>query len=260
MYLPSSGGGQPEALAALAGQTRGAGSFDLRDAPRPAPEQQRIHRVRDPLLIASSRRANGRLKRAFDIAATLIGLVFLSPVLVTIAVLIVLEGGGPVLFGHARVGRRGAIFSCWKFRTMVRDADAALNHVLATDPVAARLWRETQKLENDPRITRIGAFLRATSLDELPQLFNVLRGEMSLVGPRPVTKRELDERYARDRRYYLLIRPGLTGLWQVSGRSRVSYRRRIELDQEYVRNWSFSRDLQILMRTVTVVMNREGAV
>jgi lipopolysaccharide/colanic/teichoic acid biosynthesis glycosyltransferase len=173
--------------------------------------------------------------------------------------LIKLGDGGAVFFEHPRVGRYGRMFGCLKFRTMVADSAGALQRHLMANPAAAQEWRETQKLTDDPRITRIGRFLRATSLDELPQLINVLRGEMSLVGPRPVTKEELEERYARDRRYYLLVRPGLTGLWQVSGRNRVSYARRIELDREYVREWSFIRDIKILFRTIDVVLKRDGA-
>jgi Undecaprenyl-phosphate galactose phosphotransferase WbaP len=217
------------------------------------------HRVNDPKLVHASRRANSRVKRWFDILGAVGGLIFLAPVFVTIALMIKLDDRGPVFFAHRRVGRRGRMFACWKFRTMVLDADQALERLLASDPEAAREWRENQKLQNDPRITSVGKFLRYTSLDELPQLFNVLMGEMSLVGPRPVTKAELNERYAKDRRYYLLVRPGVTGLWQVSGRNRLSYSRRVQLDEQYLREWSFSRDLSILVRTVDVVFRRDGA-
>jgi Undecaprenyl-phosphate galactose phosphotransferase WbaP len=217
------------------------------------------HRVSDPKLVHASRRANSRVKRWFDIFGAVSGLIFLAPIFLTIAIMIKLDDGGPIFFGHRRVGRRGRGFDCWKFRTMVQDADAALAHLLETDPEAAKEWRDTQKLQNDPRITSVGKFLRFTSLDELPQLFNVLIGEMSLVGPRPVTKVELNERYAKDRRYYLLVRPGVTGLWQVSGRNRLSYTRRVQLDEQYLREWSFSGDVSILVRTVDVVFRRDGA-
>ena len=223
------------------------------------PNERVRHHVRDPKVVRAARRANCSLKRYFDIAATLLGGLFLLPFFATIALLIKLDDGGPIFFGHRRVGRRGVEFECWKFRTMVSNGDEALRHYLNANPEAAIEWRETQKLQNDPRVTRVGKFLRDFSLDELPQLFNVLRGEMSLVGPRPVTKQEMNARYATDRRYYLLVRPGLTGLWQVSGRNKLSYRRRIQLDEQYLREWSFSQDMSILWRTVDVVIRRDGA-
>jgi Undecaprenyl-phosphate galactose phosphotransferase WbaP len=232
---------------------------EVRDAPSSRVQNRNLHRVRDPKIVRSARRANSRLKRIFDVAATLCGGVFLLPFIATIAAIIKLSDGGPAFYGHVRVGRSGRLFICWKFRTMVVDADRALADYLEVNPEAAREWRENQKLLRDPRITRIGRFLRDTSLDELPQLYNVLRADMSLVGPRPVTKQELNERYAKDRRYYLLVRPGVTGLWQVSGRNRLSYSRRVQLDEEYLREWSFAHDLQILLRTVDVVFRRDGA-
>ncbi|MFT8247275.1 sugar transferase [Roseomonas sp. BN140053] len=167
--------------------------------------------------------------------------------------------GGKAFFGHTRIGRHGQRFQCLKFRSMVPDADAALARLLAEDPEAARQWAETRKLPRDPRVTRLGAFLRATSLDELPQLINVLRGEMSLVGPRPVVQDELDRHYGSHRASYLAVRPGVTGLWQTSGRSSTSYATRVALDCQYVEDFSFASDLRILFRTIPAVLKRTGA-
>jgi exopolysaccharide production protein ExoY len=239
--------------------TAGTGVPETRDAAPSRPHNGKLHRVRDPRIIRASRKANGPWKRAFDVAATILGAIFLLPLFATLVILVKLTDGGAVFYGHQRVGRTGRLFTCWKFRTMVVDSDRALRDHLAANPAAASEWAATQKLQNDPRITAIGRFLRATSLDELPQLLNVLQGEMSLVGPRPVTKSELNERYAKDRKYYLLVRPGLTGLWQVSGRNRLSYAKRIQLDEQYLREWSFSRDMIILLRTIDVVFRRDGA-
>jgi undecaprenyl-phosphate galactose phosphotransferase len=228
-------------------------------APMHARAVDRNHRVRDPRVVRAARRANSGDKRLFDVIASLFGLVLLLPVFVTLAILIKMNDGGPVFYAHRRVGRRGRTFRCWKFRTMQEDADHALAAFLEQNPEAAAEWRETQKLRFDPRITTVGRFLRFTSLDELPQLFNVVLGEMSLVGPRPVTKSELNDRYAKDRRYYLLVRPGVTGLWQVSGRNKLSYSRRVQLDEQYLREWSFWQDISILLRTFDVVFRRDGA-
>jgi len=161
--------------------------------------------------------------------------------------------GAPVLFAHRRIGCNGTPFRCYKFRSMVTDAEAKLQRVLATDPELAREWREQRKLADDPRITPLGRILRKTSIDELPQLLNVLRGEMSCVGPRPVVEDEL-RRYGRRQLGYLAARPGITGLWQVSGRSRTGYSRRVALDWLYVRRWSLRLDLVILLRTIPAVL------
>jgi undecaprenyl-phosphate galactose phosphotransferase len=187
-----------------------------------------------------------------------LALIFLSPLLLAVAAFVRADGG-PVFYGQTRIGRGGRRFRCLKFRTMAIDAERQLQALLASDPVAAREWAETQKLTLDPRVTAIGALLRRTSLDELPQLLNVLRGEMSLVGPRPIIDDEV-ARYAADIATYCAVRPGLTGLWQVSGRSQTSYARRVQLDVSYVRNWSLLRDLSILLRTVPAVLLRRGAV
>src|SRR5262249_26440825 len=161
---------------------------------------------------------NGPVKRAFDFALATAALIFLLPVFVTVMALMKLTERGPIFYRHTRVGRQGARFECLKFRTMATDSEERLAHILQTDPHAAAEWQNSQKLKNDPRITRLGAFLRKSSIDELPQLWNVIRGDMSIVGPRPITRAELN-RYGKDRRFYLLVRPGITGLWQVSGRS-----------------------------------------
>lgn len=162
------------------------------------------------------------------------------------------------MFGHTRVGQHGQAFKCLKFRSMVVNADAVLKDLLDRDPSARMEWDLEFKLRDDIRITRIGRFLRRTSLDELPQLLNVVRGEMSLVGPRPIVEEEL-VRYGDDVRYYLMARPGMTGLWQVSGRNDTDYATRVSLDVSYVKSWSLRRDLGILIRTVKVVVTGSGA-
>jgi undecaprenyl-phosphate galactose phosphotransferase len=197
-------------------------------------------------------------KRAFDVAVASFLIVTLSPLLLAIAIM-VRRGGGPALYRHQRVGFEGRMFGCLKFRSMDINGDRILADLLANDADAAAEWAATQKLRNDPRVTPVGRFLRHTSLDELPQLFNVLRGDMSLVGPRPVVQSELGF-YGDNADDYMLTRPGVTGLWQVSGRSDTTYAQRVRLDVWYVRNWSLWHDLAILMKTVPVVLLRRGAV
>ncbi len=197
------------------------------------------------------------LKTASDQAGALVLLVLLAPLMVTLAMLVRAEGG-PAFYRHRRIGAGGRTFECIKFRSMCIDADAVLRRLLANSPLVAEEWAATQKLSNDPRITRVGRFLRRSSLDELPQLFNVLRGEMSLVGPRPIVRDEI-ARYGRDIEYYYAARPGLTGLWQVSGRSDTSYAERVRLDVWYVRNWTLWHDLAILFRTIPAVFLQRGA-
>jgi exopolysaccharide production protein ExoY len=191
------------------------------------------------------------------VAAALLLLV-LSPALLLIALALWRADGAPLLFGHYRVGQHGRLFKCLKFRTMRRDAAQALAELLASNPAARAEWERDQKLTHDPRVTPIGSFLRRTSLDELPQLINVLRGEMVLVGPRPITVGELT-RYGFVRWHYLSVRPGMTGLWQVSGRNDTTYDERVALDQRYVETRSLGVDMDILVRTVGVVVNRNGA-
>ena len=215
-------------------------------------------RLGGPRLSNKVRAANGLAKRLADIVIAATALIFLSPAWLTIAALIKLSDGGPVLYRHRRIGRFGARFDCLKFRTMATDGDERLARHLDADPDAATEWRETQKLRDDPRVTTVGALLRRSSFDELPQLWNVLRGEMSVVGPRPVTRAEL-RRYGRDRRYYLLVRPGMTGLWQVSGRSHTTYEQRVRFDREYLEEWSWLGELWIMLMTIPAVLRTEEA-
>ena len=205
----------------------------------------------------SKRPGVSRVKAAFDYVGAAVLLVVLLPVFIGIALLIRLDGG-PAMFTHRRIGTGGRRFECLKFRSMVLDSDAVLDRLLRSDPAAAAEWAATQKLRDDPRITPIGRILRTTSLDELPQLINVLRGEMSLVGPRPIVESEIN-RYGEQIRFYMATRPGMTGLWQVSGRSETTYAERVRLDVRYVREWSFWRDIVILLKTVSVVIQRRGA-
>jgi Undecaprenyl-phosphate galactose phosphotransferase WbaP len=196
-------------------------------------------------------------KRALDVVgAVVLGLVF-SPLIVAIVVLMRREGGS-VIFKHRRIGRGGQTFECLKFRTMIPNADQVLRTLLERDPELKAEWVRDHKLRNDPRITRLGRFLRRTSLDELPQLWNVLRGDMSLVGPRPVVREEL-LRYGRNVGIYLAAKPGITGLWQVTGRNDTDYRRRVVLDTYYVRNQNLLLDLYILFKTTGVVLGGTGA-
>ncbi len=198
-----------------------------------------------------------RRKRLFDLVVGSALIIFLAPLMAVIALLVKLDGG-PAVFGHCRVGADGRSFRCWKFRSMVLNADEVLAKLLETDPAARAEWERDFKLRADPRITPIGRFLRVSSLDELPQLFNVIAGEMSLIGPRPIVAEEV-ARYGEAYRYYCACRPGMTGIWQVSGRNRVDYRRRVFYDQQYAMSWSFLLDLALLCRTVVVVTLRNGA-
>ena len=196
-------------------------------------------------------------KRVLDLMGALLISLALSPLLAFIAWR-VRQDGGKAIYGHPRVGSDGRAFQCYKFRSMVVDANAVLADLLERDPIARQEWERDFKLRNDPRVTRIGRFLRRTSLDELPQLWNVIRGDMSLVGPRPIVEAELS-RYGEDSCYYLMARPGMTGLWQVSGRNDADYPTRVYLDAWYVRNWSLWYDIAILFKTAHVVFRREGA-
>lgn len=197
------------------------------------------------------------IKRCFDLTASIGVMIIGAPVLLWIAAK-VMSSGRPIFYGHKRVGQNGKHFLCYKFRTMAVNADVLLKELLERDPEARAEWDRDFKLKNDPRITSIGHFLRKTSLDELPQLWNVLKGEMSLVGPRPVVDAEL-ERYGNQIDYYLEAKPGVTGLWQVSGRNDVSYETRVYLDAWYVKNWSLFNDIVILLKTVKVIFKKDGA-
>lgn len=197
-------------------------------------------------------------KRALDIAIASAALLVAAPFFLIVSLMVRMDGG-PAFYAHPRVGRLGNIFGCLKFRSMVVDSQARLEALLASAPEARAEWDATRKLKNDPRITRIGRFLRATSLDELPQLINVLRGEMAIVGPRPVTLTELDQYYGAAAAHYLTVRPGITGLWQVSGRSETSYDQRVALDVAYVSQPSLLADMRILLKTPVAVLSRRGA-
>ncbi len=207
---------------------------------------------------SSENRAMNTLKRATDFLLAATALIFLLPVLVPIACAIRLSDGGPALFKQKRIGRDGREFMCYKFRSMVVDSKERLERLLAENPRARAEWQATQKLEDDPRITPFGNFLRKSSLDELPQLINILRGEMSIVGPRPIVRNEI-EKYGEYFEHYCQVRPGLTGLWQVSGRSDTTYDERVALDVKYVNDWSYTQDIKIIAMTIPAVLMSDGA-
>ena len=235
------------------------GATELRAAERHEFEthawSESIRRFAD---IAVCRRAlNAAVKRLLDLLGALLLAIVFSPLMLAI-VLLVRGSGGSVIYKHKRVGRDGKMFECLKFRTMVPNADQVLRTLLEQDPVMKAEWVRDHKLRRDPRVTRLGHFLRRTSLDELPQIWNVVRGEMSLVGPRPVIREEL-LRYGRNVGAYLAAKPGITGLWQVTGRNDTDYRRRVVLDTYYVRNQSFILDMYILLKTTGVVLAGNGA-
>ncbi|MFM7269340.1 MAG: sugar transferase [Cyanobium sp.] len=210
--------------------------------------------LRAQQLIALQSRRSRVLKRGGDIIFALAFLTLGAPLLVALAVMVKLSSRGPVFYVQQRVGRDYRSFGCIKFRTMRRDADRILSRLLAESPDLQEEFRNDFKLRNDPRITRLGRFLRRSSLDELPQFVNVLRGEMSLVGPRPIVRQELP-RYGDRMEEVLAVRPGLTGLWQVSGRNNLSYAERVALDLRYARHRSFWMDLQIIARTIGVILD-----
>jgi exopolysaccharide production protein ExoY len=200
----------------------------------------------------------GQLKRVFDIVFASVVLLLILPLFIIVALMLKVTDPGPVIYRHVRVGLWGRRFTCFKFRTMVVDAENVLKVLLNDDASIRAEWEHSQKLIKDPRVTRVGRFLRESSLDELPQLINVVRGEMSLVGPRPIVRSEMS-RYGDRLDSYVLARPGLTGAWQISGRSDCGYDKRVELDANYVSDWRFSTDLSILVRTVGAVIERKGS-
>lgn len=204
------------------------------------------------------KRRNRLLKRAFDFCGSFFGTIAIAPFLLAIGTAIYLSSPGPVIFSHKRIGETGKEFPCYKFRSMVANAQEVLEQHLKENPQLRKEWEKDFKLKNDPRITKIGKFLRKTSLDELPQLLNVIKGEMSLVGPRPIINKEI-ERYGEYIHDYYLVKPGMTGYWQVSGRSDVDYAERVQMDAWYVRNWSLWQDIVLLCKTVGVVLGRKGA-
>lgn len=198
------------------------------------------------------------LKRLMDLVMALCVLVFLAPLLLAIYLVVKVADPGPALFRQLRVGRDGRVFTVYKFRTMRVDAGERLEKLLNSDASASSEWAKFQKLRNDPRVTRLGRFLRKSSLDELPQLFNILRGEMSVIGPRPVTSGEI-HRYGADYPYYMAVRPGVLGLWQVKGRNALTYPERVAYDVQYVKTWSIWQDIKILFMAVPIVLLGLGA-
>jgi len=200
----------------------------------------------------------GTLKRVLDIAIATAGITVLWPLMLMVALAIRWTDPGPVIFGHERIGLNGRRFKCLKFRSMIVNSEAVLRELLDRDAAAAAEWAQSQKLRSDPRVTKLGRMLRETSLDELPQLWNVLKGEMSIVGPRPIVSSEV-RRYGNHFKAYAATKPGITGLWQVTGRSDCSYDERVSLDVAYVENWSILRDVWIIAKTVVVVFGRKGS-
>jgi Undecaprenyl-phosphate galactose phosphotransferase WbaP len=214
-----------------------------------------------------SQRANGvpseffryrLVKRCADVLLVIVSVPLTTLVLGVVSAMVKLSSPGPIFYSHRRIRKSGAFFSMWKFRTMCVNSAEVLDEYLARHPEARAEWNKTHKLRDDPRITPIGSFLRRYSLDELPQLWNVLTGQMSLVGPRPIVAAEV-EKYGDCFDCYCRVKPGLTGLWQVSGRSSLSYDERVALDCEYVESWSLSRDVMILAKTFSSVVNQDGA-
>ncbi len=198
------------------------------------------------------------VKRVLDLCVIALCLPILLPALFLVGAIVKFSSPGPVFFSHRRICRQGAFFSMWKFRTMCVNSSEVLEEYLAKRPAAREEWNRTHKLRNDPRINSVGLFLRRFSLDELPQVWNVITGKMSLVGPRPIVAAEV-EKYGQYFDYYIRVKPGVTGLWQVSGRSKLSYDARVKLDCDYVERWSLFRDARILLATVKSVANRDGA-
>ncbi|WP_292022624.1 sugar transferase [Maritimibacter sp. UBA3975] len=198
------------------------------------------------------------LKRGFDILFSTLALIALSPVFAVVTLMLRLREPGPVFFSHERVGIDGRTFRCHKFRTMREDGDRRLQWVFAIDPIAREQWDAEQKLDRDPRVHSLGDLLRRTSIDELPQFWNVFKGDMSIVGPRPITMAEA-EKYGHHFADYCSVKPGITGAWQVGGRSDTSYAQRVVLDVDYIRNASLVDDIQIVYKTVGVVLAQRGA-
>ena len=199
-------------------------------------------------------------KRIFDIVFSIFAIIVSLPVMIIIAVIIKLTDGGSIFYGHTRIGYRGKKFKVLKFRSMYMDADKRLKNILENDPKARKEWEKTFKLKNDPRITPIGRFLRKTSLDELPQFFNVLKGDMSVVGPRPVVEEELTKYYKEKAELYKSVKPGITGYWQVEGRSDIeNYEERVSMDEWYIKNQSFILDIKIILKTIKVMITGKGA-
>ena len=211
------------------------------------------------LVLMMHRAKRSKIKRTFDIVLAAFVLMAMSPIIAGIAFMLLISDGRPILFRQRRIGHDGHGFTCYKFRTMAMDAGQRLPEILAANRAARATWERSGKLPDDPRTHRLGAWLRRTSLDELPQLWNVIKGDMSLVGPRPIRHDE-QARYGEAlARCYLPLRPGLTGIWQISGRSRLTYEGRIACDLDYAANWTLGRDVVILLLTIPAVLRRDGA-
>ena len=198
-------------------------------------------------------------KRPFDIAFSLFAIIITLPITIPIMLIVKLTDGGNIFYGHTRIGKNGKPFKVLKFRSMYMNADKKLKEILESNPEAKKEWEQNFKLKNDPRITPIGKFLRKSSLDELPQFINSLKGDMSVVGPRPVVQEELDKYYKDKAEIYKKVRPGVTGYWQVEGRSDTDYEERVKMDEEYIKNQSFLWDLKIIFQTIKVMITGKGA-
>jgi exopolysaccharide production protein ExoY len=214
----------------------------------------RVHHVE----VAASEAAGASIKRALDIVAALTFFIVFLPLYLAVALGVCLTSRGPIFYVQERMGRHGRVFRFYKFRSMVENSDEVFSSFLDSDSEARSQWEKYQKLDRDPRITWFGRLIRRTSLDELPQFWNVLTGDMSLVGPRPCMPSQKNL-YGMHWRAYCAVRPGLTGLWQVSGRNRLTYEQRVQLDAKYVKNWSLLLDVRILLRTVGVVLTGHGS-
>ena len=216
-------------------------------------------RVSEPVNEQQLSASDAGLKRAIDIIAALTFFILFGWLYLGLWLAVAILQGRPAIYRHRRVGLNGKKFDCLKFRSMVRDSDSVLTQFLDSCPAARSEWERDFKLKDDPRVTPFGRFLRRTSLDELPQFWNVLRGDMSLVGPRPIVKKELDTYYRTAATEYVRVKPGITGPWQVSGRHEMSYEERVALDSAYARGWTNSGDLKIVLKTVVVVLQRRGS-
>lgn len=199
------------------------------------------------------------IKRTFDIFFSLAALILGAPIFFFVALAVRLSSKGKIIYSHERIGRGGKPFRCYKFRSMYPDADARLKSILNSDPEKKHEWETSRKLKNDPRVTPVGAFIRKTSLDEIPQFWNVLMGDLSIVGPRPVVRAEVDKFMGQDASKILSVRPGLTGIWQVSGRSNTSYKARIEMDKRYIDTQSLLLDIKLIRDTLPAILLRRGA-
>jgi exopolysaccharide production protein ExoY len=197
-------------------------------------------------------------KRAFDIIVASCALAFFAPIMVLISIALLIQDGRPIFYRHKRIGLGGRPFLCWKFRTMARDSEQRLRQLLENSETCRQQWQIHQKLDRDPRAHRTGALLRKSCLDELPQFINVIRGDMSVVGPRPIVQDEM-ARYGKDAKYYLALRPGITGLWQVSRRSNTSYDERVAFDVQYCETWTIAGDIAIMARTAVVLLMTRGS-